>query len=151
MATFETGNMWSAYNGKDPFIFTANNTIDRRGWLVMGAGMARQVKYRYNYVAEFFGSAISQLDDKDYLILLHPGTMIAALQVKRHFRDKALLPLVDNSIRMLKTWAINSPNLEFNLNYPGIGYGKLALAEVEPLLAPLPDNVRIWRCSRGVR
>ena len=137
------------WNSQDPLLFTANSYVNKRGELVMGRGFARQIKthFRDHNLPQYFGEQIMQLDAhlKEYYILQHPVTRVCAFQVKRDWAMPASLELIWKSVQMLDIWASNETGLTFNLNYPGIGNGRLTVDEVTPLLGTLPDNVHIWR------
>lgn len=70
-------------------------------------------------------------------------------QVKVHFRQHAELELIHRSASTLADYCHRHKDTAIRMNYPGIGYGRLNRAEVEPLLASLPDNVTV--CYRGRR
>lgn len=70
-------------------------------------------------------------------------------QVKVHFRQQADPELIRRSVSSLDVYACRHRDTQIRMNYPGIGYGHLPRAKVEPLLAYLPDNVTI--CYRGRR
>jgi len=45
----------------------------------------------------------------------------------------------------LAEWAIAHPDCRIDLNFPGIGNGRLSPDQVLPLIKQLPDNVHVWR------
>lgn len=148
MPTYMYGDMIHSYDPERSWLlFTANSYVNNDGALVMGAGMAKQVAYQYPYLRSYFGSLIMSKDVHlgTYHILSHSKLKIAAFQVKRDWRLPAILTLIEESAAMLNGWARGIPSQVFNLNYPGIGNGKLSVEQVEPILASLPDNVHVWR------
>lgn len=44
MTTFRTGNMWTVWDEVDFFVITTNSTIKQNGAVVMGRGIAKQVR-----------------------------------------------------------------------------------------------------------
>jgi uncharacterized phage-like protein YoqJ len=96
--------------------------------------------------------------DGDYGVLVHPRFRqagkekstpvyykIGAFQTKVHWQDDADLHLIAHSVKMLKAAAERTPELRIDMNFPGIGNGKLTFDDVAPLLVGLPGNVHIWR------
>jgi hypothetical protein len=155
MCRFASGDMWSAYDGADLFLFTSNGVVTGSTRLVMGAGIALSVRDSFPGIDRVFGEEILKriIDsaDKDiYGLLVHsdwPDTKIGAFQVKRHFRDNADIGVINYSILMLKQWCEEHPTAQVHLNFPGIGYGGLKAQEskIEELLQQLPDTVTVWR------
>jgi hypothetical protein len=145
--------MWTAYDGTSQFIFTGNSYVNRRSELVMGRGMAKQVAVRFQQLPAYFGEQITHHSQHlgEYYLITHHPTRITAFQVKRHFKDAADLELIRKSAIMLSAWAKGNPSWVYNLNFPGIGLGRLEVDQVEPLLARLPDNVFIWRYRDATR
>lgn len=148
---YEFGDMWQAY--ADPnsmFCITTNSTIKGNGELVMGRGIALQTK-RYISVAPLqLGKIIRNngFELKVYgliVIRLRHDFYFGAFQVKTLFRHQADVDIIRNSTNRLNEWCKTHNDIEINLNYPGIGNGKLPISIVEPIISILPDNVRIWR------
>lgn len=162
--TYRWGDMWTQWNlPNTTFIITTNSYVARSGDLVMGRGIAEQLKTRDRQYAKFFGKYIQwskqlPLGDRYGCIVWNTNGMneafgsyrapmcwVGIFQVKHHFRDPAVPELIEHSAGMLRCLAERNPTRIFNLNYPGIGFGRLTEAVVEPLLRPLPSNVHIWR------
>lgn len=67
-------------------------------------------------------------------------------QVKVHYAQMAELELIRRSVDTLADYCRGHKDTAIRMNFPGIGYGHLSRAVVEPLLADLPDSVTIcWR------
>lgn len=147
MAKYKFGNMWNTYDNADNFIITTNSYIKNNGALVMGAGIAKQARDKKNGIDKYFGNLI----EKEcghlgvYGTIIPNKTKIGLFQVKKHFKNKADLSLIINSMNQLRAYAEIFNDEEIHLNYPGIGNGKLKICEVEPIIQHLPDNVNIWR------
>jgi len=149
MPTFRTGNMWEVFDEVDHFIITTNAVVKNNGALVMGAGIAKQVRDSFPGIDADMGAAIYKhcgpdcpLKDRFYGILL--GRKIGMFQVKHHYKDDADLRLIQQSAGVLDVIATHSPGRTFALNFPGIGNGKLDYHDVYGLISHLPDNVQIW-------
>lgn len=143
----EHGDMWSVFKKSDYFIFTANSYVRMDGNLVMGRGLAYQVQKRFPEVAIRLGMEIEHLQKYALIFCrtdIHDYPEIGAFQVKRHYMDDADLALIELSTQGLRVLANELPNKQFDMNYPGIGYGRLKREEVAPIINTLPDNVHIW-------
>lgn len=144
MPVFKQGNMWSCFEDVDHFLITTNSIIKNNGALVMGAGIAKQVRDRWPGIDKEIGAAIKRTcgNGGTYGVIL--GKKIGLFQVKHHFKDKASLELIAYSANILKALAEAAPDRKFALNFPGIGNGKLSYEQVLPLVNDLPDNVQVW-------
>ena len=141
------GDMWSVLNSTDNFIFTANSFIKNNGALVMGRGIAKQVRDKWRGIDIQIGRKINHLERYKLIWLPMPFTTwhLGAFQVKYHFSEQAEYPLIRASALELATYANELPNQQFDMNYPGIGNGGLSFKEVEEIITPiLPDNVNVW-------
>ena len=121
------GNMWSIFDQTDVFIVTTNSYIRTDNAIVMGRGIAAQLKNRYPNVPYEFGHLIKHLGL--YGLVTIPTKiglpLLGAFQVKYHYADPATLELIQISTDKLETLALNNPTNRFDLNFPGIGNGKL--------------------------
>jgi hypothetical protein len=138
---------------------TTNASVNSHGELVMGAGAAKALARHMPHLPKAWGAGITELGRsypaqstirkpitpvKPYGIYTKERGAIA-IQVKFGWWEKASTDLIKFSIRQLADYAQHlKPGEEFWLNYPGIGMGGLLKQDVEPLLAPLPDNVILW-------
>lgn len=142
------GDMWNAWTKSDLFLITANSHIKRNGCLVMGAGIARQARDRFPGLDRALGAQIRKSNSLRYYGLLvsprWPEAKLGLFQVKQHWSTKAKPDLIRKSARALYHFALNHPDKRIDLNFPGIGNGKLDVEDVWPLVAGLPDNVHIW-------
>jgi len=144
MPVFKTGDMWSVFDTVDYFVITTNAILKKNNALVMGAGIAKQVRDRYPGIDVEIGNAINQTCGYagEYGLLI--GNKIGVFQVKYHYKQTANLGLISQSAKELAAHAEANPDKTYALNYPGIGNGGLKRWLVEPLLEILPDNVQIW-------
>ena len=140
----KTGDMWSCLYMVDKFVVTTNAIIKRNGALVMGAGIAKECRDRFDGIDIAIGTAIKR-KGSEYGFL--EGAHVCAFQVKHHFADNADLALIRKSTGMLRQFALDNPRWKIALNFPGIGNGRLAgmYEEILEIISVLPDNVTVWK------
>lgn len=148
MPTFVKGNMWSIFGNTDLFMITTNPIKRADCAIVMGRGIAKQAKDRYPSLPFDFARA------RDPAIVGYQGLTptgligwydkqaIGYFMVKRHWREMAALNIIEDSAIDLSEYAHHFKRID--LNFPGIGNGRLTREEVLPRLEVLPDNVHIW-------
>jgi len=149
MPTYKTGNFLE--DTWDILVFTANGFVKNNGELAMGKGAAKAVKDKYPHVAISAGTVVQEygikLENSIYkygLLQVSKNPKIFALQVKYHFNDFAKLHLIEMSINKLIRLAEEYKGYKIALNYPGIGYGKLDITQVGPIVRGLPKNVYVY-------
>lgn len=140
----EKGNMWSIFETTNNFVITTNPIIKQNGEVVMGAGIAKQARDKFFYLAHDFGLVLERdgYSNVGY-INKYNGTNIWWFMVKNHWGSNAQLDIIQDSTTELAYIARHSAD-RFDLNFPGIGNGKLQRDLVLPYLRPLPDNVHVW-------
>jgi hypothetical protein len=157
--------MWSIWGKTNLFVFTANGVIKKGNSLVMGRGMAKQVKEKVPHVARNIAAiilsnhnAITDFDPETsgfqsiYSLAIDErsiGQPVGAFQVKYHFRSLATPELIKSSSISLFQWIIENldrhpTGIRVDMNYPGIGNGGLTKAQVKPIISLLPACVHIW-------
>lgn len=139
----EHGDMWDIFDYTNHFIFTGNNYIKQNGALVMGRGIAREVRDRFPGVDLAIGKQVDVRTKHGFYGLIL-GRHIGVFQVKRHFGEAADLGLISDSAFILSDVAGRNPENRFDMNFPGIGNGHLKYNDVLPIIQNLPDNVHIW-------
>ena len=157
------GNMWQVWDRpRTAFVVTTNSSTNRFGELVMGRGIAKQLRERQRAFGRLFAEELEACwvrTNGEYGLMLFtnkqlekrlgkfdaPRCWVGAFQVKRHYSDAAEPSLIQKSAMLLAEKAKQQPAMVFNLNYPGIGFGRLSEAVVNPLLRCLPENVHVWR------
>lgn len=147
MPNFRTGNMLNHLSECDYACITTNSFVKKDGKLVMGRGIARQVRDSFPDIDLDFGHEINKryANLAEYLILdsnYYPK--ILAFQVKYHWADKADVDLIAKSAAQLSVRATENPDKTFFLNFPGIGNGQLSISDVEFIVNLLPENVTVW-------
>lgn len=143
--------MWNAYKDTDAFCITTNSYIRNDGRLVMGRGIARAARDSIEGIDKTLGEKIrgscGHLGVYGTMPADPEESRIVAFQVKKHFKDKASVDLIEKSTSDLSRIAKKHPNQRFDLNFPGIGNGGLDVEDVKHLVTNLPQNVRVWRFS----
>lgn len=150
MATFVQGDWfrWYARDNVDLALFTTNSVVTRDGRLVMGAGLARQVRDRWPGIDRAIGSQVREMG-RDYHLLISPRwpqARVGAFQVKWDWHDQSDLGLIAKATLRLQvfvttTLAERGRDRLVILNFPGVGNGRLSVADVKPFLDVLPDQV----------
>lgn len=148
----EKGNMWSVFNDTDIFMITTNPIIRKDGAVVMGRGIALEAKNRYPSLPYDFGKALKELhpeiDQQNVgFIGKYEYTNVWFFMVKDHWQNEASLDIIERSVFHLKHGFADMDKKRIDLNFPGIGNGRLKRDAVLPLLQSLPDNVHIWELA----
>lgn len=148
-----TGDIWEAWDSADLFLCTTNGSITTDGRLVMGAGIARQVKERFPGIDLKLGKAVKTHGTGiskrcyHYGLLIspdYPQKKLGLFQTKYGWQEDSTIKLIEYSLSKLSIFIDNHPNDIIHMPMPGIGHGKLPIDEVEPLLMQLPDTVHVW-------
>jgi hypothetical protein len=141
----EKGNIWDMWGKTDLFLFTANSTLKTNGRLVMGKGIALEVRNKIPDIDLDFGMKLDRIGST-YGVMTHIAfnQMIGAFQVKYNWKHKADRHLIMNSCCKLFYVIVNNNLQRVDLNFPGIGNGGLKREEVLPIVSYLPDCVHIW-------
>ncbi len=145
MAIFTNGDLLEAPGIK---IVTACSYITAESTLYMGRGLARELKVKVQRIDDIFGRMLlyngGHLGRYGLMIYERYGV----LQVRRHYDDKPDLDLISFSIHRLRRFAEETGYI-IHLEYPCLAYKELSKKEVEPILAELPDNIRVWERLEG--
>ena len=141
MPKFKTGEMFRASGFT---IVTTNSFLTSEMKLVMGRGAAWQLKVKVPGIDKIFGRMIYKTCGHlgRYGLIFHER--YGAAQVKFRFDEKAQLELIEFSMTMLSVAATRDRKSIFNINFPGIGNGRLKKHDVKSILEMLPDNVHVW-------
>ena len=138
------GNIWLMLANTNLLLFTSNSTLKENGELVMGAGIAKEVKERLPMFPLMIGNRIKAIDkvDKWYGVLTSKNYRIGAFQTKTDWKFPSTLELIEYSTEMLIQIASNYERIDMPV--PGCQNGGLQYKDVEPIIKRLPDNVHIW-------
>jgi len=143
---YKYGDMLAGIIPGDIYLVTTNSYIRKDGALVMGRGAAKQLSVMYPRLPYLLGDRIEHLGEYNVGVLTDTGSglSLGAFQVKFNFSDEADLDLIQRSVDELHRVATEDGRV-FHVNFPGIGNGRRAIEDIEPMLASLPDNVCVWR------
>ena len=162
MPTYHNGeDMWDVLDQADLFLITTCASLNRKGELIMGAGIAMEAKERWPKLPQIFGRLVRQLaSDRNHdgpygMIIcygLNPPTRIGAFQTKHDWRNPSEIALIAYSIAQLEQWIYSDrhdggplgTDHYIALPFPGIGNGGLPREQVKPWIDLLPNNVHVF-------
>lgn len=147
MPILERGNMWDVFGKTDLFLITTNPIVRKDGAAVMGRGIALEAAKKYPEIQRSFGQWLQATDScraSCGWICTLEGQDVGYFMVKNHWASNADPSIISKSVASLLEWMLDFQFERIDLNFPGIGNGKLKREDVLPLLEPLPDNVHIW-------
>ena len=128
------GNLWTY--PADVRIITTNGFVKKNGRAVMGRGCAKEaldanpnLSLTLGTLIVAFGNHVFGLSDD-----------LISFPVKYNWWEKADLDLIEQSTNELMDILGDG---EYVMPRAGCGNGKLKWADVEPILAVLPDNVTV--------
>ena len=142
-------------------VITGNGTIGRNGKLIMGRGAAKQAKDRIKgidrecgaiaraYVPLATSTGYSQYG---FMIVREPTDEkigFGVFQVKWHYAENACLDMIERSAKLLNKYALENPDTNIRMNFPGIGAGKLKFEEVEPIVVKELTAHNLTICTKG--
>ena len=150
---YEVGDIWSAWEISDLFLITTNGSFSANGKLVMGRGIACQARDRFPGLDAALVKALRVPARRYGLLVSHhgPEAKLGLFQTKLCYWEDADLELIRLSTEMLQAWLKEHPDQRVDLNFPGIGYGRLSPDVVKPIIEALPPNVYIWQKGVEVR
>ncbi|MCK5018192.1 MAG: hypothetical protein KAS32_14140 [Candidatus Peribacteraceae bacterium] len=145
MPQFQTGDIFSA---DGIILITGNSCLKKDGSLVMGAGAALEMKVRVPLCDKIYGLIVKQtcghLGIYGIIIRDFYYQPYGLFQTKTDFKHDSKLALISMSTDKLKKLARANTEQIYNVNFPGVGYGKLSKEKVMPIIKSLPKNVVIW-------
>ena len=130
------GSIW---NSNPAYIrcITTNGIVKSNGELVMGRGIALQVKQRYPELPRLLGELVKNGGNIPYYIEDHN---ICSFPTKNHWWDKSDIKLIINSCHHLNR-IVNSFDKYAVLTRPGCGNGGLSWeTEVKPVISTILNN-----------
>lgn len=140
-----TGDLWDG-PPEAWRVVTVNLTRRHDGSAVMGRGVAKQAADLYPDLPRRLGHAIA---DEAAGPFFASDVRIAALPVKRHWRDRADPDLIARGLRRLRAWLLAHPDEELRTPLVGAGFGELTAGEAWALilndLGPLPGVTVVLR------
>lgn len=139
----QTGDLWKLIQPGDALVITTNGDVDKRGWAVMGRGIALQAARRFadEGLKERLGWML-QHGLGNHVSYVHTSAPFSLLTmpVKHHWHEKADPDLIIRSAHELvdvaRGWAWGT----IWLPRPGCGNGRLNWIDVRPLIEPILDD-----------
>ena len=125
-------------------VITTNGTVRGDGRAVMGRGCAREAAQRFPKLPRLLGERLRALGNRLHFfsdVELGARYGLFTFPVKHHWADRADLALIAASVEALRRQLLASST--YVMPRPGCGNGGLRWAEVQPLVAVLPDNVLV--------
>lgn len=140
------GNMWSVYGKTNLFCITTNSTLNKKGELVMGAGIALQAKNRMPELPFLAGRLVKEHGDEYGLLICSPSAeqVMGLFQTKKDWRQQSDLYLIMIGVHKLLHFLKQYPDIRVDMPFPGIGNGGLSPKVVLPTIENLPNNVNVW-------
>lgn len=147
------GNMWDQFGKTDWFLITTNPVINAKGAVVMGRGIALEAAKRYPRLpydmAERIKGAEGVTISPVWNIGFYDGQRVGYFMTKYHWKKDSDLGLIGQSVDSLADTLVTLKKafgsaIRVDLNFPGIGNGKLSREDVLPIIERLPDNVHVW-------
>ena len=142
----EQGNMWDVYGKTNLFLITTNPIVTKAGKLVMGRGIAAQMRDNFPGSDVEFANLVRAFPQHHVMSMSYDPVFgrqhVGFFMVKLHWNDPAHIPTIMRSTARLIEIAPMYARID--LNFPGIGNGKLKREDVLPIIEQLPDNVHIW-------
>lgn len=140
----ERGNMWNVFGKTDLFLITTNPIITIAEAVVMGRGLAKEIKDRYPDLPYDFAKQLKAGYANVGYIGKYDHQRVGWFMVKSHWQEPAELEIINKSVEQLTAVAMFNKHWRIDLNFPGIGNGKLKRQDVLPIIEQLPDNVHVW-------
>lgn len=131
-----SGNLWRI--PADFRVITTNGSIRADGCAVLGRGCAREATQRYPGLASALGARLMARGNRVHFFEAYG---LFTFPVKHQWMEKADLDLIRASTEAFASQLLTSAR--YVMPRAGCGNGRLAWADVEPILAMLPDNVTV--------
>lgn len=136
------GDLWDS--NADIIVITTNGATRKDGAAIMGRGVALQAKQRYPGIEHKLGSLIRE--NGNHVDIIIGGTLkIVSFPVKHHWREKADLKLINQSVLEL-IMLVDRLRLAASFTYivalprPGCGNGRLRWEDVRSIIRPILDD-----------
>lgn len=114
---FAVGNVWDWYDRGYALVFTSSGTVKRKGELVMGTGIARQVRERFPEAPSYFGRQVTRRGNF-LAVWLDKG--LISFPVKHYHWLKADLSLIERSAHAL-AYLLTREGILAAMVPPGVG------------------------------
>ena len=124
--------------------FTANQVVMNSGALVMGAGNAKAARDALPNVDLKCGKTLKKCKKQVYVVEVTEGQFLGALATKKNWKLPSNIDFVVQGLKELNKLAKENPEVTYQVPYPAISNGGLTRAEIDPIVAQLPDNVHLY-------
>jgi len=141
------GNIWDHPNKYGAIVITTNGIVKNNGEAVMGRGIALEAKQNYPDLPKRLGNVLKQFGN---ITWLHEFDFwngeedyqkwVITLPVKHHWKDKADIELIQDSIFRLVAIADEVGIKKIIMPRPGCGNGGLKWEDVKPVIEPYLDD-----------
>lgn len=131
----DEGNLWTYL--AEAIVVTTNGILDRNGHLVMGAGVAKQAKLKFQQLPEMLGRAVKETGNIPYYI---PQFGIMSFPTKHHWKNKSDIRLIEASAKQAVLLADEYKLFRIIMPPPGCGNGGLIWEDVFQVISPILDD-----------
>lgn len=135
------GNILNPHNIKtyDAICFTSNGIVKNNGALVMGAGVAKAFRDRFNGIDNIFGKIVSCYGNHVWVVK-HSKLNIVSFPTKHHWRNASDLRLIKRSAEELMLAIENNKWNNVALPRPGCSNGGLHWTDVTKVISNILDD-----------
>lgn len=133
-------DLWEFHRAGNIIVITTNGTINRRGEVVMGRGIAAQAKLRFPRVPKLIADLVTKVGN----IPLHlVNQRLVTFPVKHNWWERADLLLIrESAARLRQLWDLGRRHEMVYMPRPGCGNGGRRWDEVEPILDEFLNDER---------
>lgn len=133
------GNIWD-YHQQGYITITTNGNLDKRGFAVMGRGIALQAKQKFPDLPKRLGEQIRKHGN---LVYVWHDYKLVTFPTKTDYWKCSDLSLIESGLfQLTKLWNNSSITIQDKLFIPklGCGYGQLSWTVIEPLMDRYLDD-----------
>lgn len=136
------GDLWVLVQPGDALVITTNGDVTKRGWAVMGRGVALEAAKAFEGVGlkERLGSLLQTNGNHAFLLAVPAPFRLVTMPVKRHWHEAADLDLIVRSAQELVRLADRYNWQTIWMPRPGCGNGRLNWADVKPAIEGILDD-----------
>jgi hypothetical protein len=138
----ERGSLWDDKYSDAYLGIPTNGTVNSKGRLVMGAGVAKTFRNKYRDLDLVLGGLVMNSGNKCYYINKERyGQAMFSFPTKDHWTNPSTLERIKRSTEDLRLVSSHLASSRFVMPQVGCGLGGLDWKLVRPILEVLPDNV----------
>lgn len=139
-------NFWDIYNEYDAICCTTNGVVNKKGRLVMGAGIALEFRIRWSELALFWGGLTLQYGQPGVWFGQTDAAMCVSFPTKYHWKDKSSIILIKKSAKELVKITNTMKWEKVLLPRFGCGRGGLDWQFVKNEITPILKDERFYVC-----